>query len=300
LINELDTPVGQEQSHIEAEICGVLTVLPGLVPFAIPRLVLMLDELRDGWRSAPCVSPVLQILLRHFEKSWPDASDCVYRRSIIPLYLTDFVSDFERPLRTITAHFIARDPENAEVCLRGLLRNWPRTNARKEVAFLRTFALLLSRVRDDRLATVCRLVLRAIADCIRSANSSVAKSACFLLLDGQFMWLFASIRDIVARTLVPALRTAAAHWAADARHIAGVILEMLGGGEPITPEPAHNAGPTWERLAEQAGARMRDECGAPVGRRFESTSGVLSHTRMPRQWIVTNTLKRVIQKPRDF
>jgi hypothetical protein len=137
-----------------------------------------------------------------------------------------------------------------------LLRNWPRRNPQKEVAFLRLFALLLSHVHNDALATVCPLVLNAIAECIRSTNASVAKSACFLLFDGQFLWLFASVRDIVARTLVPALRIAAAHWAGDARQMAAVIIEAFGDGEVMVPEETDHAGRTWKRLAEQAGVRL--------------------------------------------
>jgi hypothetical protein len=256
LVRELDTPVPQEQSQIEIEICGVLDGLPALAPFAVHRLVLMLDDFRDGCRSASCVGPVLRILLRHFEKSSGDGGDRIYRRSIVPLYSTDFVADFERPLRVITRHFIARDPENADICLRMLLRNWPRTNAQKEVAFLRLLALLLSCVRDIALANVCPLVLKAIAECIRSANASVAKSACFLLFDGQFMWLFTSVRDRVARTLVPALRIAAEHWSGDARQMAAVILETLGDGKAMVPEAARHPGDTWKGLAEQAGVGL--------------------------------------------
>jgi serine/threonine-protein phosphatase 2A regulatory subunit B' len=253
LITELDTPVREEQSQIEAEICCILNAFPNLIPIAIRRLVFMLDEFREGCRSASCVSAVLTILLKHFDKSWPEPSDGVYRRSIVPLYMTDFLSDFERPLRTITGHFIARDPENAEVCLLKLLRNWPRTNARKEIAFLRQFSLLLSRVRDDALVAVCPLVLKAIAECIRSANSSVAKSACFLLSDGQFMWLFTSVRDMVARTLVPALRVATAQWAGDARQMAREILKALGDDGAMMWEAVAQSAETWKRLAEETG-----------------------------------------------
>jgi hypothetical protein len=136
-----------------------------------------------------------------------------------------------------------------------LLRNWPVTNPRKEISFLQQFSLLLGHVAQASLGWISPLVLRVMAKCIRSVNSSVALNACFMLLDGQFLCFFTDAKDAFLVTIIPALRAARAHWHGEAKEIAANLLRTLG-DDGTLQQPDRAAGArtaqTWKGLAAAA------------------------------------------------
>jgi hypothetical protein len=260
LIDELDTPVLQEQSHLEAEIRQILDNFADIAPFAIDFLVSRLREYVDGIRPPYRVAPILGILLSYIEKNNPAWADHLYDRSVVPLYFTEFLSDFEKPIRAMTVFFCKRDGAHGQFCLTQMLSHWPRTNPRKEVSFLQQFVLLLSNCPEKALPAICPRVLQTIAGCVRSQNSSVSMSACFMLLDGQFLCLFAPVRELFALVLVPALRKAAAHWKADQQEMARNLLSTLGDDGSIADREEatmKKAMQTWQGLAKQTALPLR-------------------------------------------
>jgi hypothetical protein len=259
LIAHLDTPVVQEQGHIEFEIQNIVENFPHLVPVAVNSLVHSLIAYGSGLRSSACVAPVLRILHSYFQKNVFGLASHVYRHVIVPLYFTNFLIDFEKPLRMITSFFVGQDARNAEYCLQQLLRHWPLTNARKEVSFLQQLTLLLGKCSDSVLPGICKRVLKVMARCLVSANASVAVTACFLLLDGQFLCAFGVVRATFRLVLVPALRLARGHWHGDAGKMVRELLDVLGDDDTIESDAARldaEARAVWGDLARKARVRL--------------------------------------------
>jgi hypothetical protein len=259
LVAQLDTPVVQEQGHIEFEIQSVVENFPGLVTTAVNSLIHSLIGYSAGFRSSACVAPVLRILHSYYQKNDCSLASHVYRHAIVPLYFTRFLTDFEKPLRMTTSFFVGRDPRNAEFCLLQLLRHWPVRNARKEVSFLQQLTLLLGKCPDEALPKVCQKLLKIMAHCLASANASVVLTMCFLLLDGQFLCAFAVVRSTFPLVLVPALRLARGHWHGDAGKMAGELLEILGDDGTIEGETEKvdaQARVVWNDIARKAKLKL--------------------------------------------
>jgi hypothetical protein len=80
-------------------------------------------------------------------------------------------------------------------------------------------------------------------------------TACFLLLDGQFLCVFGVVRATFPIVLIPALRLAKVHWHADAGKMAGELLEMLGDDGTIensTGKMDAHAREIWKDIAHNA------------------------------------------------
>jgi hypothetical protein len=158
-----------------------------------------------------------------------------------------------------TAFFIAKDTRNAEFCLLQLIMHWPVTNARQEVSFLQLLTLLREKCPEQALPNICRRVLKIMAHCIASANSSVALTACFLLLDGKFLCAFGVVRATFPLVLVPALRIARGHWHGDTGKMAGELLEMLGDDGTIESDAGkddHRVRAVWDNIARKAEMKL--------------------------------------------
>lgn len=256
LMDELDTPVLQEQQNVENEVHQIVEGFPHLRMFAIRSMMSRLADYRSGHRSSYCVAPVLRIMQAFFEKSEESVmdKDDVYRRYIVPLYYTDYLCDFEKPIRAVTTYFCKRNGENAEACLRGLLEHWPVTAPRKEVSFIQQLSLLMQHSRESSLPSICPKVLNVMARCIESEHAGVALSACFLMMDGQFLCSFASVRELFVVLLVPALRKARLHWKGDLKSMATQLLETLGDECPNQPDQDKKdkeAKEMWQKLAKK-------------------------------------------------
>ena len=256
IIDELDTPVLQEQQNVENEVSQIMQCLPEMDPFILKTLRYKLKAYCDGYKDSYCVSPILRLVKSFFEKYEeivPDV-DAVYRVDIVPLYFTDFLSDFEKPLRALTTYFCKRNGMNAEFCLKELLRHWPVTCPKKEVSFLQQLSLLLQNSFEQSLPSLCPGVLSVLARCIESPHSAVALGACFLLMDGEFLCSFASVKDLFLVILVPALRKASSHWKADLKSMAEQLLQTLGDDGTIQSdrdEKSDRARNVWANLARQ-------------------------------------------------
>jgi hypothetical protein len=260
LISELDTPVYQEQFHLEAEIRQILDGFPDLVSFVVSGLIARLKEYIDRIGPSFRVGPILGILLSYLEKANAPWADGFYDKTVVPLYFTEYLTDFEKPLRAMTVFFCKRDGSHGQFCLLQMMLHWPRTNPRKEVSFLQQFVLLLSSCPEKSLPKICPKVLQVIAYCVRSENSSVSMSACFMLLDGQFLCLFAPVRDLFALVLVPALRRAAGQGRADQQEMAKNLLSTLGDDGSIADaeeEGTRKAMAVWQGIAKQTGMTLR-------------------------------------------
>jgi hypothetical protein len=253
LIDELDTPVAQEQALVESEVRRILEAFEDLESFIVNSLLSRTNEYRDGSRSPYCISPILRILLAHFDRTKNPKADEEYRRSFVPLYFTNFLTDFEKPLRTVTAHFSRKNPQNAEFAIMALLSHWPRTSPRKEISFLQQFSLLLQNCPKESLPKICPGVLKVLAVSLSSLNSTVVLNACFLLMDGQFLCLFESVRDCFALILIPALRKAGGHWKEDQRKMALELLETLGDDDAIVSEDGAKGREIWRELERVTG-----------------------------------------------
>ncbi len=254
LIDELDTPVLQEQQNVENEVNQIVEGFPDLSLFTVKSLLSRLMEYIDGYRNSYCVSPILRIMLSFFEKNEPENMDQIYRNYVVPLYYTNYLSDFEKPIRMVTTYFSKRNGYNAQVCLIGLLNHWPTTAPRKEVSFLQQLSLLMQNVPEKSLPTVCPKVLRVMARCIGSEHSGVSLSACFLLMDGQYLLSFASVRELFLVTLVPALRKARTHWKADQQSMADQLLQTLGDDGTIhsdSEKKTAKAKAIWQQLSKK-------------------------------------------------
>jgi hypothetical protein len=81
-----------------------------------------------------------------------------------------------------------------------------------------------------------------------------------MLLDGQFLCLFAPVRDLFALVLVPALRKAAAHWKADQQEMAKNLLNTLGDdGSIVDAEETvmKKSMEIWQKLSKQMALPLR-------------------------------------------
>ena len=256
LIEELDTPVLQEQQNVESEVHQIVEGFPHLRMFAVRMMISRLADYASGYRNSYCVAPVLRILQAFFEKSEETVikKDEVYRQYIVPLYYTNYLCEFEKPIRAVTTYFCKRSGENAEACLNGLLDHWPVTAPLKEVSFIQQLSLLIQHVPEASLPKVCPKVLRVMARCIGSEHAGIALSACFLMMDGQFLCAFGSVRELFVVMLVPALRKARTHWKGDLKSMATQLLETLGDECPSRPDQEkkdEEARAVWQKLAQK-------------------------------------------------
>jgi hypothetical protein len=207
-----------------------------------------------GLHGVYCVAPILRLLLAGStgkERSWFSE---VYRETIVPLYFTNFLSEFEKPIRQITTYAGTVDVRDTEFCLKQLLTHWPCTNPRKEVSFLQQFTLLFGVCREEALPPLCMAALRRLATCIASPNSAVALSACFLLLDGRFLYHFACVREKFTAIMIPELRIAVVHWNRDLGEMAASLLETLGDDrkeKAQTRKKDEHARIIWNQLSRQ-------------------------------------------------
>ena len=261
LIDELDTPVMQEQQNVENEVNQILDCYPEMNTFGLRTMLLKLRSYIDGYRHSYCVAPILRLIKSFFEKNGDQVHkmDEMYREDIVPLYFTDYVSDFEKPLRAITTYFCKRSPVNAEVCLNGLLQHWPITSPKKEVSFLQQLSLLMQSVREETLPKFCPKVLSVVARSLESPHSAVSLGACFLLMDGEFLCAFASVRDLFAVKLVPPLRKAGDHWKSDIRSMAQQLLQTLGDDGTLQSDKEKKdakAREVWQKLSKSTRIRL--------------------------------------------
>ena len=116
--------------------------------------------------------------------------------------------------------------------------------------------MLLQNVPEKSLPKICIKVLRVMSRCIQSEHSGVSMSACFLLMDGQFLCSFASVKDQFAAIIVPGLRRARNHWKSDQKSMAEQLLNTLGDEESMNDEDQRRqmelkVQSTWNLLSKQ-------------------------------------------------
>lgn len=256
LIDQLDTPVTAEQTHLETEIMLIIENFREKAQFIIWSLISRIHEYQSGSKTSYCVAPIIRICLKYFEnhKDFNKISS-IYKNYVVPLYAAEHLPDFEKALRSLSSFCIKADPTCSEYCLNYIIKHWPITTSKKELIFLQQLSMLLQVIEEDNLAQFTMKILQILAQSISSVNSSISMNALFLLCDGNFLYHFRTVREQFPLILVPALRIASNHWKEDQKSMAKSLLETLGDDNTIPDvdeKKIKERNETWKLISRQA------------------------------------------------
>ena len=94
-------------------------------------------------------------------------------RALLPLHKPKGVNVYHQQLSYCITQFVEKDPQLADVVIRGLLRRWPVTNSQKEVLFLGELEEILELTQANEFQSVMTLLFQQLARCLNSSHFQV-------------------------------------------------------------------------------------------------------------------------------
>jgi serine/threonine-protein phosphatase 2A regulatory subunit B' len=231
LVQQLDTPVPEEQQEIEADLHLLLQNYQG---FRRPILRCMLSKLvayLDGVTHITwSVGPVLRLFLTYF-RTLPgpvkQSNFLLFRNVFYPLFATEFAYLFENSLTDLAAFFQSCDTATAFWSLKYIKNHWLRTSTRKQLVMFRQLTVLIPMLPMTLFDKAGPVILRAVAPCITSEHFQVALNAAMFCSSPEFLDLFRAIPDEVANILIGPAMVSTAHWSPEQQEIAEYLVSTL-------------------------------------------------------------------------
>jgi hypothetical protein len=231
LVQQLDTPVPEEQQEIETDLHLLLQKYYG---FRRPILRCMLSKLvayLDGVTYITwSVGPVLRLFLTYFGTlpgPVKQSNFLLFRNVFYPLFATEFGYLFENSLTDLAAFFQSRDRATAFWSLKYLKNHWPKTSTRKQLVMFRQLTVLIPMLPMTLFDKVGPIILRTLAPCLTSEHFQVALNSAMFCSSAEFLHLFRTIPDEVSNILIGPARESTTHWSPEQQEMAQYLVDTL-------------------------------------------------------------------------
>ena len=122
------------------------------------------------------VAELLEILgsiINGFALPLKDEHKMFLVRALLPLHKPKGVNVYHQQLSYCITQFVEKDPQLADVVIRGLLKRWPVTNSQKEVLFLGELEEILELTQANEFQSVMTLLFQQLARCLNSSHFQV-------------------------------------------------------------------------------------------------------------------------------
>ena len=116
---------------------------------------------------------ILGSIINGFALPLKDEHKMFLVRALLPLHKPKGVNVYHQQLSYCITQFVEKDPQLADVVIRGLLRRWPVTNSQKEVLFLGELEEILELTQANEFQSVMTLLFQQLARCLNSSHFQV-------------------------------------------------------------------------------------------------------------------------------
>ena len=205
----LNTPDKNEQKLIASLIVNVFDYVPSTHRMIFKALTSKIKQYIDGEIQHHSVVPCLTALNVFFSRANENVLNqfvSIFKTCILPLFTTQFLSEFITELNDICIPFYSHCTQIPEYSLRRLIRYWPITNSTKQILFLNHFPILMNYFPLYTQNILVLYLFNKINLCLISLNYQVSYTALNLINDQEFISRFEGYFSSIIPPIINSLR----------------------------------------------------------------------------------------------
>ena len=200
-----DSPDDGEQASVEFALGALCARLPEQKKIIYD---IIMEKLQDADEQRyTLITAALKWLVNVHTEDVSIAPDIeVFKRSILPLFRSPYLSMFAKHLDSLAKIFYGYFEELPFIVVEYMLRHWPLTNSHKSACFVTHLGIIAGALGAEGIRQVADRVFERIDVCVMSQNFHVSLAALGLLIDRSFVSHFAEVGSRVFPKTCRAIR----------------------------------------------------------------------------------------------